>query len=136
MDLESMGIEEAGSSLQNFDAVLLEQSLDPAAELEDDLLFPSLGYRKIQARVLDENSHGRGFGDLRPEMAGFNERLGRNASALQAFASGQKLIINDGDFLPELSGADCGHIAAGSGAENGDFSGFCEITDDQSSLLN
>ena len=48
------------------------------------------------------------------------QRLGRNAAPQQARAAERLLLLDDGDFQPELRGADRGHIAAGAGADHDD----------------
>ena len=52
------------------------------------------------------------------------QRLGRNAAPDQAGAAERLLLLDDGDLLAELRGADRGNIAARAGANHDDIVGI------------
>ena len=57
------------------------------------------------------------MGERVSEFGVLQQRLGRNATDVEA-DSAPILLLHDGDLLAELCGADCGDVAAGSGAKD------------------
>ena len=107
--------------------VLLEQPLDAAGELGDDaVLAPDHG-RNVDFRRADRNAlRGETVRRFGKEVRGVQQRLGRNAAYIEAGAAETRLALGvgvgvgfaAGDFEAELRGADRGHVAAGTAADD------------------
>src|SRR5258705_2162914 len=106
--------------LDPVDLVLLEEELDPPGEAGDDAILARLDLVHVD--------RGRGGGKRdTPFLCVANhlervrvleQRLRGDAAPNQAGAPKRFLLLDNGNFLPELRAADCGDVPTGTGADD------------------
>src|SRR6185295_13705477 len=113
-----------GDALDADHLVLLEQEVDAAGVLVDDLAFPLLGAADVELRLADVDPEPPRLADLVEHGGGVEERLGRDATAVEAGAAELRVLFDHGDLEPQLTGADPGDIAARPAAEDDQVESF------------
>ena len=106
-----------------FTPLAVEQLLDAALKLADDLVLVPDHHGVIHRRALDGDAEGLGVLDPGERIGGGNERLGGNATPVQARAA-QLFLLHNGDRGAQLGGANRGGITAGAGANDYDIKCF------------
>jgi hypothetical protein len=89
--------------------------LDPAGQPLDDLVLPAVHLRHVEADGCLANRQAPLLpvpGDFQ-RVGVFQERLRRNAPPVEASATERRRALDDGGPETELSGPDCGNVAAG-----------------------
>jgi hypothetical protein len=113
--------------IEQGDLVLLEQPLDAAGQLLDDAVLAREHPGHIDRRVADADALiGKAVAGFLEEVRGVQQRLGRNATNVQAGAAKTRLALwisigirfTAGDIETELRGADGGNVATGTTTDN------------------
>jgi hypothetical protein len=123
-DRQAVGRGEARGALDVVDLVFLEEILDAARVLADDLVLPRHHGREIEIdagdldAVLGERMLGLGI-----FLRGLQQRLRGNAADIEAGAAGRAAPVDAGGLEAELRRADRGDIAAGTAADDDDVVG-------------
>ena len=92
-------------------AVRLEQDLDAAGELADDLGLPALHLDHVDADVVREDADVAAVAELVVGLGRVDQRLGRDAADIQADAA-RLVALDHHRLLLELPQPDAGDIAA------------------------
>ncbi len=100
------------------DLVLLEQELDALGVGVDDVLLALLDAHHVEGGRGDVDAEVVGLADLVEHRRRLQQRLGRDAAALQARAAELGVLLDHRHLEPELTGADAGDVAAGAAADD------------------
>jgi len=104
----------------------LARRLHTSAHGEDDLFLALHHAREVHLGLGDADAEGRGVADLAQQISTGKQRLGGDASPVQAGAT-QLGTFDDGHLRTELCGAKRGDIAGGATAEHHDALGHAEF---------
>src|SRR5713101_1197816 len=121
-----LGLDDA-LALEHGYLVLLQQELDTAPELVDHRLLALQDRRPIDLEAVSFQAEGGGGVDLVRQLRGMKERLGRDATPVQAGAS-DLLLLDDRNFEPELGSTNSADIPGGATADDGDIERFIRHT--------
>ena len=123
-------------ALDGLDLVLLHQEFEALGMLGDDLRLAFLNGGPVQlARIHALNAEFLGLFEMVPEFSIEEQRLGRNATYVQASPAEESVFFDESGFQPVLAGANGGSVSGGSAADDGDvINGFRQS--DSSSLRN
>jgi hypothetical protein len=110
---------EAADALDERDAVLAEEEVDPLVELLDHLLGAPEGGRIIARDLTDDDAELLGPTRLLEEFRALEERLARNAAPVQARPA-DLVLLDDSDLQAELGSANRCDVAAGPSTEEYD----------------
>ena len=116
-DADGSGRRERRLPLDQLDLVLAKEAGDAAGERRDDLLAARHERFEINGRLCDLDAELAGLAGLAEDVGGAEDRLGGDAGDVEA-ASADAVALHDGGAHPELRGADRGHVATRSGADN------------------
>ena len=100
--------------------MLLEEELDALRVLIDHALLPRLDDAPVELHVADGDAELFCFLDLLPDVRVLEQRLGGDAAAMETGASDERVLLDDRDLQAELPGADTGHVASRSAADDDD----------------
>ena len=119
LDLDLARGNELGGAVDGGDAVLLEQPGDAAGEVLDDLVLALEHGAEVEFDLgqLDAELGGVVLG-LGVELAGVEQGLAGDAADVEAGAAERGALLDAGDLLAELGGADGGDVAAGTGPDD------------------
>src|SRR5439155_6345535 len=118
---DRVGVPEAAGALDPLDAVGLEEAGDALRHLVDDLRFPFIRRREIEARSADLDAElGEGVLCLFNRERGLNPRFRWNAADTEARATELGLLLDTHRPGAELTRPDRGGVAARASAENCD----------------
>ena len=121
LHLAGLGVEKLRPSDQRANTRPFQQGPHAAVQLGDDRILPGDGLSEIElGRRRQGHAHDRLFRRLGHGVIGFggmDQRLGRNAAAIEAGAAQSPLLDQD-DIQPQLTRPDRGHIAAGAASDH------------------
>ena len=103
--------------LDHRNLVLLHQPLHAGVQLPRDLPRPVDDLAQVERGLLHAQPVSGGMGHIMIDLAGPQQRLGRDAPPVEADAA-QFLALDDRHLQPELAGPDRRHIAAGARAQD------------------
>ena len=107
-------------------ALAFARRLDAPAHGEDDLFLALHHAREVHLGLGHADAEGRGFADLAQQVGAGEQRLGGNASPVQA-GPAQLGALDHGHFSTELCGTKRGDIAGGAAAEHHDALGHAVV---------
>ena len=91
---------------------------EAAGELLDDALFPRTQARQIDFRRGEFDAPILGLMRFFEQLGHVQQRLRRNAAAVEADAAGVHFRIDQRDRHAEIGGEKCGGVAAGTAADD------------------
>src|SRR4029079_14665482 len=117
-DLDLARAVEPAATWDPGDLVLVDERLEPGPQAFDDGVAPG-GHRRVVDRRLTGEDQAVVLGVVDPvrEVRRFEERLGRDATAMEARAT-DLVVVDEGDLEPELTGAEGRRVTAGPRAEH------------------
>ena len=104
--------------LIHVDLVLLHQASTPLACLETILFLRSITSGQVEPRIIAVDALLVGVQEVLPDFGGMEQRLGGNATDVQAGAAEFGILLDDCCFQSVLTGADRRGVAAGAAADN------------------
>ncbi len=119
-DLDDAFAGDAAETGDALDFVLLEEKLDAFGVFVDDLLLAILSGLEVELHATDVDPEFFRAVDVLEDVGVFEERFGRNAAAMRAGATKERILLDDGHLHSELTGADAGDIAARTAADDHD----------------
>src|ERR687889_2561537 len=115
-----LGFDEASYSVVDGDLVLLHQALHAAPELVDDLLAALGGLWVVELYLADLDPEVLAVSGVVQEMGRLEQRLGRDASHVQARASEMPALplLDEGYTHPQLAGPDRRYVSSVPATDN------------------
>src|SRR6187549_1646373 len=113
-----MRTDEAAEAADAFDLVLLEQELDALGVLVDDLALVALRLQHVELRVDDLDAEVGAVPRLVEQLRGVEQRLGRDAPAMQTGAAELRVLLDHRHLHAELTGADARDVPARAAADD------------------
>jgi hypothetical protein len=92
-----------------------------AGQLADHLVLPITQLGEVDARLREMQAPRRRMPGLGQELRDVQQRLRRDAPAIDADAAGVRLTIDEGDLHAQVGGEERGGVAPGPGAKDGEF---------------
>ncbi len=114
---DAVGGGEVGRPLHHRHLGVAEQAVNALAQLADDLVLPGHGPGQIDAVEARPDTQGPRRGHGVGGSGGADQRLGRDAAAVQADAA-HRLRLDQGDLEAGLAEAGGGVVAAGAAADH------------------
>ena len=115
---------EDAEALEHRHLVLAQQALDAGRELVDHLVLARHDDGQVELRLPGHDAERLRVRELVEQVGRVQQRLGRDAAAMEAGSAQERILLDDGGLEAELPGADRGDIAAGAGAQNCDVEDF------------
>ena len=103
---------------------LLREHAQTAGEFLDHVLFPRTQARQIDLRRGEFDSPVFGLMRLFEQLGYVQQRLRRNAAAIEADAAGVQLRIDQRDRHAEIGGKKCGGVSTGTAADHCNIQGL------------
>ena len=122
-DVDAPGSGEAAAAADRRDRVLLEEVLDALGVGEDDLVFVFVEGGEVELGVRDGDAEGGGGARAVQHFRGLQQRLGGDATDVQAGAAGERVFLDHGGLEAQLGGADGSDVATGPAADDGEVEG-------------
>ena len=117
IDVDGLSVDEPPVTVENLHLALAQQARYALVQTMDDTRDPLLRFRKIERGRKGQSERCFSSTADSGEMRGFDQRLGRNASDVQA-GSPKPAAFDEHGFEPKLAAADRSHIAARTAAQH------------------
>jgi hypothetical protein len=102
------------------DLVLFQERRYPAGELPDDAVLADLDARPVDLHVAGRQPELPGVQQVLVSRSVLEERLGGDASPVETSPALEGVLLDEGGPEPELAGADRGHVAPRTAADDHD----------------
>ncbi len=122
-DCQTAGAVEAAATGDDIHLVLAHEELHAFVQLADHLVATPTGDRVVKMDVTGRDTEGVGMPQLVEQRSALEQRLGGDASAVQAGAA-DLVLLHQHHAQPQLGRADRRRVAAHPAAENGDVESF------------
>ena len=116
--LERLGIDERRAALDVADLAHLRDLADAARHLVDDLILERAQLVEIDLRRAVGDAPVRRVMRLAHHFGDMQQRLRRNAAAIEAHAAGIRFEIDERDLHPEIRRIERGGIPPGTGTDD------------------
>ena len=117
-DAQSVGILKAGAALDVFHRALLRKLAEAAGQTLDHAFFPGAQLGEIDFRIAEFNAPVFCLVRFFDQLGYMQQRLGRNAAAVQAYPAGIHFRIDEGNFQAKIGREKSGGVTARSAAHN------------------
>ena len=117
-DAQGVGRSELALPGHGLDLALLGKADQAARQPLDHAVLPAANRRRVEGRRAEAHAvrtHRLGVVD---DLGDMQQRLGRDAADVETDAAERRSRVDQNDVLPEISGAESGGVAAGTGAQN------------------
>ena len=117
-DLDRVVARQPCGALHPRDLVLSEEVLDALGALGHDLGLVLMGRLEVERDLPAHDAEPGSVPRLLEQVRGVQQRLGRDASAMEAGPAEEGVLLDDADVEAELPRPDPGHVAAWSGPDD------------------